>query len=292
MELIDPDPFPDPLPPPPPEDPTETDLPRLDYPPLPDKVSVGVVVFSYDGKINDRLRLWSIDADRALRAVPRVAEVQHAQMVGYGAERVRNKALADALDAGFDYVVMLDNDMWPDFHSREPDQVPFLPAALEFALDHDGPCLVGAPYCAGGEDQRVLVSRFVAKKDHMPDGVCNGGVLEAFSRSDAATRRGMELVPCLPTGCLLVDTRVARLMAPPWFTYEYRDQRWTEFASTEDTTFTRNLFYLGIPSYVAWQSWAGHVKETVVGRPRIYPQEAVPRNVRKAWERAAKKGGG
>lgn len=286
-----PDAFPDDPPPPPPEKPRESPVPPPRVEPLPAKVTVGVVVFTYDGSMRSEIWLWSLRAFRSLWQHPRVAEAIPAKMEGYGAERVRNKALADALDAGVDFLLMVDNDTVPDWHSADADQTPFLPSALDFMLDHDGPCVVGAPYCAGPPNERVLVSRFCGTENEHPDGAARGVILENFSRQEAATRTGMELVSSLPTGCLLIDTRVAKVLCPPWFSYEYADARWTEFASTEDTVFTRNLFYLGVPLYCAWQSWCAHIKVKHVGRPRTYPQDAVPRNVRKAWERMAKGGG-
>ena len=132
------------------------------------------------------------------------------------------------------------------------------------------------------------MSRFSAKENELVDGAVRGVVLESFTRAESAERRGIELVSSLPTGCLMIDMRVCKVLCPPWFSYEYADPRRTQFASTEDTVFTRNLFYLGVPIYCAWQSWACHVKEKHVGRPRQYPQAAVPTNVRKAWERMAK----
>ena len=285
-EPVSPDRFPDD---PPAEPVTAPPSLATAVPPLPEKVNIGIVVLSYDGMERCEIGVWATEAVWALRHHPRVARAKHTFVTGYGAERVRNKIMADALEADFHFVLMVDNDTIPDWHQADRDQKPFFPAALDFALAHDEPVVIGAPYCAGPPNERVLVSRFVGVEGNHPDDARRGVILECFTRDESATRTGFERVSSLPTGCLLIDTRVCRVLAPPWFSYEYADERWTEFASTEDTVFTRNLFYLGVPLYVAWQSWATHVKPKHVQRPRPYPQTAVPASVRKAWEKMAKR---
>jgi hypothetical protein len=47
-------------------------------------------------------------------------------------------------------------------------------------------------------------------------------------------------------------------------------------ASTEDVAFSRDLTYAGVPLFCAWQSWAGHIKPKMVGKPLEIPPQNVP----------------
>jgi hypothetical protein len=185
----------------------------------------------------------------------------------------------------------------PDVHSPDSavgyenlikmaDQKNFFPAALDFALEHPGPCVIGAPYCAGPPEERVLVSKFRERESDNPSEIVNGLRLECFTREEAAQLTGLGMVSSLPTGLMMIDMRTLELMGPPWFHYEYKDNWETEIASTEDTVFSRNALYLGVPQYCAWQSWAAHIKTKAVGRPRRYPIAAVPKQVEEAWRAA------
>ncbi len=85
------------------------------------------------------------------------------------------------------------------------------------------------------------------------------------------------------TGVLLIDLRAIAVLPPPWFSYEFADHPFnTILASTEDVVFTRNLDWLSIPQYVAWDSWAGHDKRYMTGKPRISPVDEIPKSVHKA----------
>jgi hypothetical protein len=262
----------------------------------PGKVTIMIARLTYDGWERVEVGHWLAQNVPVLLAHPRVNTLVHSLQQGYPADRVRNALLTAARQNGYDYLLMLDNDMVFDIHAHDagisyahlpkyPDQVPFLPAALDFALAHDGPCVVGAPYCAGPPEERVLVSRFAEAASDSPDFPAEGFTLQPFAREEAATRTGYEQVPVLPTGLILIDTRVCEILGPPYFYYEFKTPANTDLASTEDTVFTRNLHYLGVPSYVAWCSWAAHVKDKIVGRPKLYPVGAIPKGVKEGYLR-------
>jgi hypothetical protein len=40
-------------------------------------------------------------------------------------------------------------------------------------------------------------------------------------------------------------------------------------ATTEDVYFSRNLALAGVPQYVLWDCWAGHIKPIVVDKPDL-----------------------
>ncbi len=262
--------------------------------PLPEKVTILIARLSYNGYERVEIANWLVQTAMALDDHPRVGNISHNIVTGYPTPRVRNQILITAGKIGADFTVMIDDDMVPDVHAKgravgydhltqDSDQITFFPSALDFALAHQGPCVIAAPYCAGPPEERVLVSRFREVGSFDPNTPTAGTVnLESFSRDDAAGRTGFEMVSALPTGLMMIDMRAMDSLTEPWFAYEYKDKFESVLASTEDTVFSRNLGYLGIPQYVAWGSWAAHYKGKPVGRPRRYPLLAVPKAVRQA----------
>ncbi len=273
---------------------------------LPEKVNILIARLSYSGYERVEIANWLVQTALELDKHPRVANVLHKIVTGYPTPRVRNQILKICRERRLDFAVMIDDDMVPDVHSAGracgyeympamQDQCNFFPAALDFALEHPGPCVIAAPYCAGPPEERVLVSRFREKESDNPNGAAGGGVeLTCFSREEAAEKSGIEMVSSLPTGLVMIDMRCLDILGPPWFSYEFQDHHETELASTEDTVFSRNLLYLDVPQYCAWQSWAAHLKVKAVGRPRKYPAAAVPAQVRQAirddFERETRRG--
>lgn len=261
---------------------------------LSEKVTVLIARLSYNGYERVEIANWLVQTALALHEHPRVANVFHKIQMGYPTPRVRNSVLKLCREKKIDFALMIDDDVVPDVHSpgracgydhlpMMRDQQNFLPSALDFALEHPGPCVIGAPYCAGPPEERVLVSRFREKEGDNPNGAAGGSLeLTCFSRDEAADRTGFEMVSALPTGLILIDMRTLDAMAAPWFAYEFKDAHETELASTEDTVFSRNALYLGVPQYCAWSSWCAHLKVKPVGRPRKYPMAAVPAQVAQA----------
>ena len=67
----------------------------------------------------------------------------------------------------------------------------------------------------------------------------------------------------------------------PWFYYDYEDEYEAAKCSTEDVTATRDVSLAGIvklgynPVFVNWMAWVGHIKQKIVGKPRIYSADVV-----------------
>ena len=185
----------------------------------------------------------------------------------------RNRACRAALEGGFDYLLFLDDDTVPDY---DPDAPAFLPTALQFMREQDGPCVVGAPYCSGGAAEKVLVYRWYAETSGGHDGFD----IREYPREEAAVKTGFEPVAALATGCLLIDTRVLARIPPPYFYYEWDDPRQrTGKASTEDIVFTRDLALAGVPLYAAWDCWCAHVKPRHVLKPTLPDVAHYPRRL-------------
>lgn len=91
--------------------------------------------------------------------------------------------------------------------------------------------------------------------------------LRYVPREYAAHKSGIEEVAALPTGLILYDIRVFHHLDKPWFAYEWADAEHTAKASTEDVYQTRNASLQGMPQFVAWDCWAGHLKTKLVMKP-------------------------
>lgn len=255
----------------------------LDLPPLPERVRLVVCVFTYNAFCHADVLRWVSSIPARLGQHPRVSDVAVRVSDGYPTDRCRNAQLKAAADDGYHYALFLDDDMKPDCHANEPGAVPFLPSALDFALSQPGPCMVGAPYTGGPPAQEVMVMRYRQRFADLPDAM--GLALDKIPREEAATAAGFEEVAALPTGGLLIDTRVTRFMTPPWFYYEYDDEpHRTRLASTEDITFTRDAQALGVKLFVAWSSWFGHHKRYLCTKPRLSPVQSVSRQLWAAYE--------
>lgn len=254
-----------------------------DLRPLPDKVRVAVCVFTYNHFAHIDVLKYTANLAGQMQDHPRLDALAVTHSAGYPTDRCRNAALARAASDGFHFCYMLDDDMAPDLYANEPGAKPFLPTALDFALAQPRPVLVGAPYCAGPPHCEVVVMRDQITMPYQQAGC--GTAIGKFGRDEAAAKTGIEEVAALPTGGLLVDTRVTQVLAPPWFYYEYADPPHnTALASTEDVVFTRNLAWLGVRNYVNWDSWFGHWKRLLVGKPVRSPVRQVPQAVWNAFK--------
>jgi hypothetical protein len=256
-------------------DPTQTGPAALPPagPHLQKDLDVAVARFPYMNQEHPAVGSWLARTLLALDRHPRVRGVFEKAYNDTPVTMTRNQAVAEALAAGCRFLVLVDSDMVPDLPGSEK----FLPAALDFAIqhaDHTGPCVVGAPYCGPPPEECVYVFQWERHNQGRADPSFS---LQMIHRDDAARRGGYEEVAALPTGLMLIDLEGVRRLpeGEPWFDYEWADARRTRKASTEDVYFTRNLSLAGVKNYVAWDCWAGHVKQVVVGKPRPLPVDAV-----------------
>jgi len=246
-------------------------------------LAVGVVVFSYDGWMHGDTAMYLVQAHAALSQCERVGRVEFWQECGYPVDRMRNAALKKARDMGLHYVLYLDNDMHPDCEvGQHPKAEPFLPGALEFAVAQDRPCIVAAPYCGPPPLGTVYVSEWRENAAPVVE-PASGLVRAAVRRQESAEYWEERRAAALPTGVMLIDTRIGDILPYPWFQYEYKDSPVnTELLLTEDSVFTRNLDLAGVPMWCRWQSWAGHHKDIKMVRPPVVDASVVPAAVREA----------
>jgi hypothetical protein len=227
---------------------------------------------------------WLIKLCMKLEHDPRIEKVGLWTEANTPITMLRNKALLDAAEQGADYVLMIDNDMKPDL--PRPDAKPFFESSFEFMLQHDGPCVVAAPYCGPPPDESCYIFRWIKRINdkNIPD-----FAIEMYPRDVACHMRGIKKAAALPTGLILIDMRAVDFLPHPRFYYEWKDESESQKASTEDVVFTRDLTIHNIPVYANWDAWAGHIKKKIVGAPvdmEIQP-DSIPRSLRKAAAKAA-----
>lgn len=237
------------------------------------KVSVMFARFPYQNQECPDSVDWYCATVVKAKSDPRIDTVTMARYDDTPITMTRNLAAKNALASGADYLVMLDSDMCPDL----PGQQPFWDTSLDFVLKHrDTPCIVGAPYCGPPPHENVYVFKLGNLRNGDPD---QGYSIQQYTREEVVPLSGIRRVAALPTGLVIIDTRVFRAMPPrrvdglnidyrSWFYYEWSEPECSSKASTEDVTFTRDVTLAGIPNYCNWSSWAGHWKRICVGKPR------------------------
>lgn len=226
---------------------------------------------------------WLLRASHYLNNHERVEVVASESIADTPVDMSRNRALKRAKELGLHFAIFIDSDMWPDYEFIHNQAVEteaakeFLPNAFEFALNHDGPCVIGVPYCCAPPEERVLVMKWTVQETDAPPGASQ---IKSFDREEVVNLRGFGEVAALGTGLLLTDMRALEVLPEPYYAYEFKDGSQTEKASTEDIVFTRDLHLLGVPQYCYWSSWAGHWKNKLVTRPATIPLGKISKAMR------------
>jgi len=234
--------------------------------------------FPYGGVESKECTDWLIKTVMQIKADPLIADpVDMISLNDTPITMTRNLACRLALERKADFLLMLDSDMDPDL--RIPGARPFWETSFPFLAHREVPAMIAAPYCGPPPVENIYVFRWRAPNS---DHVGTQYSLQQFTREEAAERIGIEEVAALPTGLMLMDTRVLKHVSKPWFDYEYSDQYESEKSTTEDVYFTRNASMSGCPVYCNWDSWAGHLKKKSVGKPVLLTADLFSENVRKA----------
>ena len=201
-------------------------------------------------------------------------------------DMARNRCIKEAQERGCDYVLMIDADMAPD--EDRPGAKPFWDTAWAWIRHQRAPVVVAAPYVGPGLHQNIYVFRWANWQNPEHEQGPSPRLVQ-YTREEASERGGFEQVAALPTGLILYDLRIFEKMAPPYFYYEM-DSFHSKKHSTEDVTNTRDLGILwsrtpGAGCYVAWDTWARHVKLTEFGGPVPSSTAVVGEHLRRSLER-------
>jgi hypothetical protein len=246
------------------------------------KYSILVATFPYGGLEHTKASRWYTRLILKLKADRRIGEVHCADEDDTPISMTRNKACRQAQLLGADFVLMMDSDTIGDYQATKP----FWDSSFEFLLGHGGPAIVAAPYCGPPPNENVYVFRWRNRQSDHPGET--DFRLDQYTREEAFERAGMEEVAALPTGLMLFHTEALAKVPIPWFDYEYSDEYCTKKDTTEDVYFTRNASLEGVPVYCNWDSWAGHRKWKVVGKPEILTADALQLRAKKAKGRAVR----
>ena len=204
-----------------------------------------IEVPTYDGRISQATSesLWRLDRCGH--------EVDYKPRQGYGCAMARNRIAADALNARYDRVMMVDNDIE-------------LPRdALRNLLEHDAAMAMGwylNRYARGGGQLTTLYR-------HGPVGWEMYAASELLALRDSGTT--VVRVKGGGLGCALIDTSVFRMLPSPWFEWTdiSRDELDVEDAYAcrdafnsggEDINFCNLLTARGIPIYADTRVACGH----------------------------------
>jgi hypothetical protein len=273
----------------------------------PAKLDIAIFLFCYAGtsdmgSVNPQLAIWLAKTIHQLKLDERIGRVSCDPVDECPTDYARDVALAKARKDGFDLVLMLDADNWPDARvGKYKDAVPFMDVALPLAYDRllEGkPTLIGAPYCSGPPEQPSTFKgevpliynweRTATEDDHAQFQI------GMASRQEAALMKGLQRVPAIATGVCLMSANIVDDMPQPWFYYEF-DPVTRRKTSTEDIVFSRNMGMAWLERigehvvFLAADSWAYHRKPKWVGKPEVMHvddacaayRETVLRGVRK-----------
>jgi hypothetical protein len=236
---------------------------------------------------------WLVKTMLEAKAHPNIGEIHHAEIDDTPITMGRNRAFERAKTYKADLLLMIDSDMAPDvgMDPMRPEYAilgarPFFLTALDFMLNHAGPCVVAAPYCGPPPWENVYTFQFARRETNNPNPT--DIQVNQFTREEAFARGGFEQCAALPTGLCLIDMRVVKHLRFPYFDYEWEGDGMpcalcgqrepgprSQKASTEDVYWSRNLRMAGVPQYCLWDAWAGHWKRKLVTKPSLLTADSV-----------------
>jgi Methyltransferase domain len=165
----------------------------------------------------------------------------------------RNRAVMRARAQGYgpdDILIQVDDDMAP--HGL------FYPRAVQFLSERPGPTMFGSPY-RGGFPRRAVQALDTTYR--------------RYTEAEAADMRHIQQAGLMGTGlfaCTMAAfAAVQEAGRLPWFEYLYADPPFNSMIrSSEDMVFCDKLNHSGGTIFCDWESWSGHAKTEVVGKPQ------------------------
>ena len=201
-----------------------------------------IEVPTYDGRISQATSesLWRLDCGEH--------EVDYRPRQGYGCAMARNRIAADAVNAGYDWVLMVDNDI-----SLPSD-------ALTRLLAHGKPIVMGWYLNRYARGERRLTTLYKSE----PEGWEMYAADELKEMGDSLVR-----VKGGGMGCCLIDAAIFRMLPFPWF--EWTDDAYERYdadsayqctdrfqSGGEDINFCNLASFHGIPIYADPRVACGH----------------------------------
>ena len=273
---------------------------------VPRKLDVLVALFAYGGNggttsLSTDVSDWkAVTYAKALRD-ERVGRFAWTYISDTPITMTRNQAVIHAQRQGFDVLIMVDSDMYPDIRlGRDPLAKPFWDSSFDYLYSHyeKGPVSVYSPYCGpdphpnhGGESMV-----YIFQWTNISNGDINepGLKLEMFPRTEAVRMAGVQPVDAAGTGLCMFDMRLFDHLTMPYFDYEWKDDGpkcghcgtykpgpRAFKSSTEDCMHTRDMSLVGYrelgynPVLCNWDAWSGHWKPRCVDKPYLPTVETV-----------------
>lgn len=236
---------------------------------------------------------WLMDLLVKLKGDPRFDRIAPFRESDTPITMVRNRAVRQAMENNFDYLLMIDNDIIPD-DPGSPGARPFFDTSWQFMQKLREPCAVAAPYCGPSPHNNIFVFQWANQVNEFREGEVNEYELAQFTREEAAKLGGIQEVAALPTGLILYDMRIFKDMPKPFFYYEWDCKEWqTGKSSTEDVAQTRDMslaWYAtggkkGGRVFCNWDAWCIHVKPELVRKPILLPASTVGEHFKRVIER-------
>lgn len=208
-----------------------------------------IEVPTYDGSISRATSesLWRLDRGGH--------DVDYHARAGYGCAMARNRIAADALNAHYDYVLMVDNDI-----SLPTD-------ALRNLLEHDRLFVMG-----------YYLNRYARGQERFTTCYKMGHTWDMYAASElrALRDRGEHLIRVKGggMGCALIRTAVFEMVDFPWFEWTDNGRTALDVSSVydchdafqsggEDINFCNRCTNAGIPIYADTRVACGHEFRTV-----------------------------
>lgn len=254
------------------------------------KLDVLIALYAYGGNggiamILPKIAIWLAKLNKEMSADERIGRIGVKTLGDVPLTMCRNSCVRQAIEGGFDAILMIDSDNIPDLYlGHDPNAKPFWQTSFDFLYERSQrgiPTVVCAPYCGppphpvDGGQENVYVFYFATDESDVPLASFS---LEAYTRDHAALMRGIQPIGAGPTGCILYSTdafdlmpinemtdseildKVAKGELPPdraktllrmesYYWYEFTDGYQTRKASTEDVTNTREINLAGIQKH-------------------------------------------
>jgi hypothetical protein len=209
-----------------------------------------------DGWHRQEVTQFVSEAIRVCTADSRIDDVIDCPIGRTPTPAARNILVAECRKHAIDFLFQIDDDMRPP--------AGFFKAALDFLIAHDGPAVIGSPYCTAPPREDVCVFEWATGRSHTPSAAF---AVVNVVREDAAKRKGIETCANIGTGCIGYSVSAFDRITHPYYQYSYADETCTLVTETEDCWNARKLYFAGVPLYVHWDFWSEHRKEVWVGKP-------------------------
>ena len=254
------------------------------------KADVLIAMFCYAGNggvatILPEIGVWLAKVNHECKTDDRIGRIGVKRYGDIPLTMERNRVVRDAIDGGFDIIVMLDSDNIPDLYlGHDPQAQPFFESSFDFVYERlvrNLPTVVCSPYCgppphpvSGGMENVYVFDAVTDQSDDKRPDYVDGIRIEAYSRDHAAVMNGIKPVAAGPTGVIMYSTSAFELMPAhgmtdedilhayargelttertrqllrmeSYFWYEFTDRYQTRKASTEDVTNTREIGLMG-----------------------------------------------